>query len=39
MFRIFALCALMATAGLALAEDVRTDYDHAADFSKYKTFM
>ena len=27
------------TAGVAMAQDIQTDYDHKADFSKYQTFM
>jgi hypothetical protein len=30
---------LMTAAGLALADSAQTDYDHGADFSRYKTFM
>jgi hypothetical protein len=37
--RIVALCMFTLMAGVAFAQDVKTDYDHATDFSKYKTFM
>jgi len=33
------LCALMLTASLAVAHQVRTDYDRSAAFYRYKTFM
>jgi hypothetical protein len=33
------LCALMLTVNLAIADEVRTDYDRTAEFYKYKTFM
>src|SRR5262245_16056196 len=39
ILRITALCVFTLVASLALAQDVKTDYDHATDFSKYKTFM
>src|SRR5207248_3139030 len=35
----YVLVILVLTAGTALAGKVTTDYDHKADFSKYKTFM
>jgi len=33
------LCAFMMVASLAIAQDIKTDYNHSVDFSKYKTFM
>jgi hypothetical protein len=33
------LCTMMLTAGLAVADHVRTDYDRSAPFYGYKTFM
>ena len=33
------LCVLMMTASLAIADQVRTDYDRSAPFYKYRTFM
>jgi len=35
---IFALALVLTTVGLAAAQDVKTDYNHQTDFSKYKTF-
>jgi hypothetical protein len=39
VMRIFVFCAIALMAGFAFAQDVKTDYDHATDFSKYRTFM
>jgi len=39
LIRIFAVCIFTLLAGVAFAQEVRTDYDHTTDFSKYKTFM
>jgi hypothetical protein len=30
---------LLLTASLALAQDIKTDYNHTANFSRYRTFM
>jgi len=35
---MMALGFVFALAGVAAAQDVKVDYDHAVDFSKYKTF-
>jgi hypothetical protein len=39
MIRTLTLCAVMLTARLAMAHDIRADYDRSAEFYKYKTFM
>ena len=39
IIKILLLCILIMTAGVAVAQDIKTDYDHKADFSQYKTFM
>ena len=35
---MMALGFVFALAGVAAAQDVKVDYDHTVDFSKYKTF-
>src|SRR5215510_484012 len=35
---VVALAALLLSSAAARAQDVKTDYDHAADFGKIKTF-
>lgn len=37
--KLLTFCLLIMTASMAIAQDVKTDYDHAANFSDYKTFM
>ena len=37
--KILTLGVFILTAGVAVAQDVKTDYDRTVDFSKYKTFM
>ena len=39
ILNIFVLCALLLIATFAIAQDIKTDHDHAIDFSKYHTFM
>src|SRR5262249_26264764 len=39
IMKTIVLCALFMKAGLAFAHDVKTDYDRAADFDRYRTFM
>lgn len=38
IFNILAFCALLMVSTLAIAQDIKTDHDHAIDFSKYHTF-
>ena len=33
------LCVVMLTAGLAIADEIRTDHDRSTEFYRYKTFM
>jgi hypothetical protein len=35
---IISFCAIALIATAALAQDVKTDYDHSTDFSKYRTY-
>jgi hypothetical protein len=37
-FRLFCIALLLLTAGSALSQDVRYNFDKAADFSKFKTY-
>lgn len=39
ILRLVTLCVFTLFAGVAFAQDVKTDYDHTTDFSKYKTYM
>jgi hypothetical protein len=38
-FLLGILCVLLTSVGIVVAQDVKTDYDHTANFSKYRTFM
>jgi hypothetical protein len=38
ILKLSILCALLMVASLAIAQDIKTDHNHSADFSKYKTF-
>ena len=33
------MCAFTLMASIAFAQEIKTDYDHTTDFSKYRTFM
>jgi uncharacterized protein DUF4136 len=38
IINIIALCALLMVSTFAIAQDIKTDHDHAIDFAKYRTF-